>query len=272
MLATLREYTGTTERDRRFLELINPGTPITIGRSDLCTYKIGMTLGNLALGISKVQATITFEQGEIRLKDGGADGLSTNGIYCHGEKLETPIALVPGLELTLFKHGIAKVTLHMTDLAVVEHGRDTYTGQDLLSVLQEQVADLAVVEHGRDTYTGQELLSVLQEQVATMGGQMDALQFQIGLLGTQLAHREVLDRTQDDRDRQQEQRLLTAEKRLNRVVVLLLVAIAVIVLAFGWSGGNSEDKKQWSSTFTSIAIGIAALYLKSKETPRSVPV
>jgi len=54
--------------------------------------------------------------------------------------------------------------------------------------------------------------------------------------------------------------------------VLLLVAIAVIVLAFGWSGGNSEDKKQWSSTFTSIAIGIAALYLKSKETPRSVPV
>jgi len=246
MLATLREYTGTTERDRRFLELINPGTPITIGRSDLCTYKIGMTLGNLALGISKVQATITFEQGEIRLKDGGADGLSTNGIYCHGEKLETPIALVPGLELTLFKHGIAKVTLHMTDLAVVEYGRDTYTGQDLLSVLQEQVA--------------------------TMGGQMDALQLQIGLLGTQLAHREVLDRTQDDRDRQQEQRLLTAEKRLNRVVVLLLVAIAVIVLAFGWSGGNSEDKKQWSSTFTSIAIGIAALYLKSKETPRSVPV
>lgn len=246
MLATLREYTGTTERDRRFLELINPGTPITIGRSDLCTYKIGMTLGNLALGISKVQATITFEQGEIRLKDGGADGLSTNGIYCHGEKLETPIALVPGLELTLFKHGIAKVTLHMTDLAVVEHGRDTYTGQDLLSVLQEQVA--------------------------TMGGQMDALQLQVGLLGTQLAHREVLDRTQDDRDRQQEQRLLTAEKRLNRVVVLLLVAIAVIVLAFGWSGGNSEDKKQWSSTFTSIAIGIAALYLKSKETPRSVPV
>ena len=246
MLATLREYTGTTERDRRFLELINPGTPITIGRSDLCTYKIGMTLGNLALGISKVQATITFEQGEIRLKDGGADGLSTNGIYCHGEKLETPIALVPGLELTLFKHGIAKVTLHMTDLAVVEHGRDTYTGQ--------------------------ELLSVLQEQVATMDGQMDALQLQVGLLGTQLAHREVLDRTQDDRDRQQEQRLLTAEKRLNRVVVLLLVAIAVIVLAFGWSGGNSEDKKQWSSTFTSIAIGIAALYLKSKETPRSVPV
>jgi len=246
MLATLREYTGTTERDRRFLELINPGTPITIGRSDLCTYKIGMTLGNLALGISKVQATITFEQGEIRLKDGGADGLSTNGIYCHGEKLETPIALVPGLELTLFKHGIAKVTLHMTDLAVVEHGRDTYTGQ--------------------------ELLSVLQEQVATMDGQMDALQLQVGLLGTQLAHREVLDRTQDDRDRQQEQRLLTAEKRLNRVVVLLLVAIAVIVLVFGWSGGNSEDKKQWSSTFTSIAIGIAALYLKSKETPRSVPV
>lgn len=246
MLATLREYTGTIERDRRFLELINPGTPITIGRSDLCTYKIGMTLGNLALGISKVQATITFEQGEIRLKDGGADGLSTNGIYCHGEKLETPIALVPGLELTLFKHGIAKVTLHMTDLALVEHGRDTYTGQDLLSVLQEQVA--------------------------TMGGQMDALQLQVGLLGTQLAHREVLDRTQDDRDRQQEQRLLTAEKRLNRVVVLLLVAIAVIVLAFGWSGGNSEDKKQWSSTFTSIAIGIAALYLKSKETPHSVPV
>lgn len=246
MLATLREYTGTIERDRRFLELINPGTPITIGRSDLCTYKIGMTLGNLALGISKVQATITFEQGEIRLKDGGADGLSMNGIYCHGEKLDAPIALVPGLELTLFKHGIAKVTLHMTDLALVEHGRDTYTGQALLSVLQEQVA--------------------------TMGGQMDALQLQVGLLGTQLAHREVLDRTQDDRDRQQEQRLLTAEKRLNRVVVLLLVAIAVIVLAFGWSGGNSEDKKQWSSTFTSIAIGIAALYLKSKETPRSVPV
>src|SRR5579885_62390 len=66
-------------------------------------------------------------------------------------------------------------------------------------------------------------------------------------------------------DTNQEQRLMAAEQRRNRVLTVLFAAIAAIVLASGWVGGSNEDKKQWSSTLTSIAIGVAALYFKSKD-------
>jgi len=232
MKATIREYMGSEERDRRLLSLEPWMGTVTLGRSESCTYTIGKTLGNLALGISKVQATITAAGDTFTLKDGGVDGVSTNGIYCHAEKIEGSIALTPGLELVLFKHGMAKVTLVISDGAVVEYGKDTYTGQDLLSVLQVQVQ--------------------------TLDGEIGALHHQVEALGNQLAQREAIDTNQ-------EQRLMAAEQRLNRVLTVLFAAIAAIVLASGWVGGSNEDKKQWSSTLTSIAIGVAALYFKSKD-------
>ena len=234
MQATLREYMGSEERDRRVLDLTPTSTPLTIGRADACTYKIGQTLGSLALGISKVQATIFGNATQLTLKDGGADGASTNGIYCHAEKIEGSIALVPGLELTLFKHGIAKVTLVINSQAVIEYGKDTYTGQDLLAVMQEQVA--------------------------AFSDQMAVLHQQVDLLGEQITHREAIDNNQ-------ERRLLIAEQRINRVFAGLCGAIAVIVLVSGFWSGSAEDKKLWGSTLTSIACGIAALYFKSKDSP-----
>jgi len=233
MKATLREYMGTEERDRRSLQLLPDQGPVTIGRSESCTHTIGKTLGQLALGISKVQATITFNETQIALKDGGVEGVSTNGIYNHNERVKGAIVLVPGLELVLFKHGIAKVTLVVSEA-------------------------LALVEYGKDTYTGQDLLSVLQEQQQAMTGQLEALHLQVSLLGDQITQRETIDNNQ-------ERRLFAAEQRLNRVVMYLLSAIAVIVLVFGWSGGNSEEKKRLSSTITSVAIALAVAYLKSKE-------
>lgn len=242
MQATLREYFGAEERDRRVLDLQPSETPITLGRSGECTYQIGKTLGTSALSISKVQATITAPDGVLLLQDGGVGGVSANGIYCHGERLDEPVPLVPGLELTLFKHGLAKVAFSVNTTAIAEHRGDTYTGQGLVDVLQEQVHAIS--------------------------GQVAAMNLQIGLLADQLAAREALDKQQAERDKQQAERDKQQDQRLNRVLAGVCGVIAVIVLLSGWSGGSAEDKKAWSSTFTSVAIGIAALYFKSQDHPK----
>jgi len=230
--ATLREFMGTEERHRRAITLEPIPGVITLGRSEGCTYRIGKGLGHLALGISKVQCTITLQENGIFLRDGGTEGASANGIYCHTERLNGSIALVPGLELTIFKHGLAKVSL----------------------VISDSQSD----SQGSDTYTGQELLSVMQAQMAEMAEQTSAMHEQVKLLDSQLKQREAIDRNQ-------EQRLIRAEKRLNRVLAIVFGVIALIVLASGWSGGTLEDRKQWSSTLTAISIGIAGAYFKSKE-------
>lgn len=232
--ATLREYMGSVERDKRSLLLDRTLGTITIGRGGECTYQIGKTLGDWAKGIGRVQATIEFTEDTITLVDGSREKASTNGIWLHGEPIQGAIALTPGMDLTLFKAGLAKVSLIINDTeAVHDHGKDTYTGEDLLSVLQLQVS--RIEEQGQR----------MQEQVL--------------LLAEQLTHREAIDTAQ-------ETRLLATEKRLNRMVALVLGAIAVIVLATGFLGGGSnEERKQWSSGLTSVAIGAAALYFKYKE-------
>ena len=230
--AVIREHMGAVERDRRAIALEPIPGVITLGRSEGCTYRLGKSLSHLALGISKVQATITLQADGIFLRDGGTEGPSTNGIYCHAEKVSGSIALVPGLELTLFKHGLAKVSLVVTDSQNSNHSGDTYTGQDLLSVMQEQMEALAA--------------------------QTSAIHHQVELLDGQLKQREAIDSNQENR-------ILRTERRLNRVLAVVFGVVAVIVLASGWSGGSAEDKKQWSSTLTAIAIGVAAAYFKSKE-------
>jgi pSer/pThr/pTyr-binding forkhead associated (FHA) protein len=232
MQAVIREYMGTVERDRYALPLEPIPGVITLGRSEGCTYRLGKSLGHLAMGISKVQATITLQGNDIFLRDGGTEGASTNGIYCHAEKVNGSVALVPGMELTLFKQGIAKVTLIVSDSQGSSQGSDTYTGHEVLAQLQGQMEALAA--------------------------QTSAVHEQVELLDGQLKQREAIDA-------KQEERLKQTEKRLNRVLAAVFGVIALIVLASGWSGGTLEDRKQWSSTLTAISIGIAAAYFKSKE-------
>lgn len=231
--ATLREYKGSQELSKRSLDFDRTSGSITIGRSESCDYTIGQALGEWAKGIARVQATLEISDGAITLIDGSRERPSTNGIWLHGEPIKDAIALIPGLDLTLFKSGQAKVSLIVADTeSTSDRSLDTYTGQDLLSLVQEQAE------------AGSRAIAALQEQVAA--------------LAEQLTHREAIDTNQ-------ERRLVQTEKRLNRALASVLGVIAAIVLASGWSGGTLEDRKQWSSTLQAIAIGIAAAYFKSKE-------
>jgi len=230
--AVIREFLGPDEVGRIPLVLTEGAGTITLGRAEKCSYKLGRNLGTLGQGISKIQATITAFGDVITLQDGSSEGRSTNGIYCHSERLDGPITLQPGLELTLFKHGLAKVTFIVSDTALLDPHSDTYTGEELLSVLQREVATLVV--------------------------EVKALKDNNALTLEQLKQRELSDSAQ-------EQRLLRAEKRLNSVVAGILGAVALIVLISGWSGGTLEDRKQWSSTLTAIVIGLGAAYFNAKK-------
>lgn len=234
--AVLREYLGSEELSNRRIPLDLELAPITIGRSEGCTYQIGNEFGELVKWVARIQATIVDENGAIKLIDGVKGRPSTNGVHCHAERIDGAIALTPGLQLTIFKADRAKVTLDVTDSDDSNDAHDN--------------------AHG--TYTGEDLLDRLQEKVELLGGQIGALHQQVELLGGQVAQREAIDSNQ-------ERRLVQTEKRLNRVLAIVLGCVAAIVLASGWTGGSAEDKKQWSATLTSIAIGAAAVYFKSKE-------
>lgn len=234
--AILREYLGSEELSSRAITLDADGVPITIGRSMICTYQIGTKFGDLVCWIARIQATIVAENGSIKLLDGEKGRPSTNGVWCHAERIDPEILLTPGLQLTLFKAERAKVTL------------------DVVAFINGEAA----VDNLHETFTGEDLLDRLQEKVELLGGQIGALHQQVELLGGQLAQREAIDSNQ-------ERRLVLTEKRLYRLFAVVFGCVAAIVLASGWTGGSAEDKKQWTTTLTAVAIGSAAAYFKSKE-------
>ena len=247
--AILREYLGSEELSRRSIPLDIGGKPITIGRSPNCTYQIGEKFNDLSRWVSFIQATLLDENGCIKLIDGVKGKVSTNGVYCHAERIEGAILLTPGLQLTIFKADRAKVTLDVTNSKRSNGTQDelhgTYTGEDLLDRLQEKV-------------------ELLGGQIGAFTGQIGALHRQVELLGGQLAQREAIDSNQ-------ERRLILTEKRLYRLFALVFGFIAAIVLANGWTGGSAEDKKLWTSTLGAIVIGSAAAYFKSKENQSEKP-
>ena len=253
--AILREYLGSEELSHHCI-ILNPELlPITIGRAENCTYKVGSKFGELVKWIARVQITIAAENGAIKLIDGVQGKPSTNGVYCHGERIAPEIALTPGLQLTVFKADRAKVTLEVETAAsddASDRVHDTFTGEDLIDRLQEKV----------ELLSGQ--IEALHHQLKALDGQIVVLHRQVKLFDGQLAQREAIDTNQ-------EARLVLTEKRLNRVLAVVLGCVAAIVLASGWTGGSAEDKKQWSTTLTSIAIGVAALYFKAKENQITKP-
>ena len=240
--AILREYLGSEEQSSRSITLNLDVAPITIGRSEVCTYQVGSKFGELAKWVARIQATIVTENGAIKLLDGIKDRPSTNGVYCHSERIAPEIFLTPGLQLTLFKAERAKVTL------------------EVVAFISNDVA----IDNLHETFTGEDLLDRLQEKVELLGGQIGALHKQVELLGGQLAQREAIDSNQ-------ERRLVLTEKRLYRLFTVVFGFVALIVLVSGWTGGSAEDKKQWTTTLTSVAIGAAALYFKSKENQSEKP-
>lgn len=226
--AVLLEFYGRDERDRRPVFLEPEASPITIGRSDGCTYTIGRTFGPIGQQISKVHATIVYTEAGYILRDGGPAGPSRNGIYCHNEQIKEPITLIAGLELTLFKEDPAKVTLRVSD-----------TGP----------------EEESDTYTGQEVVNQLQKQLIQLKEETAALHEQVGLTVAQMKERAQIDARQDERQTK-------TDERLSRTLAAVFAAIAVIVVVNGWSGGSDEDKKLWASTLTGIVSAVAAVYFK----------
>lgn len=241
--AILREYLGSEELSSRSIALNVDCEPITIGRSTTCTYQVGTNFGELVCWVARIQATIVVENGSIKLIDGEKGRPSTNGVYCHSERIAPEILLTPGLQLTLFKADRGKVTLDVAAFidgdVEIDNPPGTFTGQDLLDRLQEKVG-------------------LLGEQIGAFNGQILALHQQVELLGGQLEQREMIDSNQ-------ERRLVLTEKRLYRFFALVFGCVAVIVLASGWAGGSAEDKKLWTSTLTAIAIGSVAAYIKAKE-------
>ena len=241
--AVLREYLGSEELSSRAIALNVNGAPITIGRSTTCTYQVGNKFGDLVCWVARIQATIVVENGAVKLLDGERGRPSTNGVYCHSERIAPEILLTPGLQLTLFKAERAKVTLEIVAFikgeAAVDKGNDTFTGEDLLDRLQEKV-------------------ELLGGQIGAFSGQVGALHKQVELLGRQLSQREEIDINQ-------ERRLVLTEKRLYRLFAIVFGCVAAIVLASGWTGGSTEDKKLWASTLTAIVIGAVAAYIKAKE-------
>lgn len=254
--ATLREYLGTTERAKQVIRLDRAQGDITLGRAESCTYQIGKSLGQFGEGISRIQATIEFKPDRIVLVDGSRKEQSTNRVWVHGAPIDGEIDLYPGLELTLFRAG-GKISLVINDPDTAGDGSS-------------------------DTYTGQELLGLLQEQTEGMSKSIVALQKQVVALGEQLAHREKLDAQREeldaqraDLDAQQSQQLNDLQRRVRHIVSGVLVFAAVIVLGSGLLKDlGADERKEWRSLLSSVikelllagALGGGALLVqKSKE-------
>jgi hypothetical protein len=246
--AVLREYLGTDELSHQFITLNPDLMPITIGRAEHCTYKVGTKFGELIKWVARIQVMIMAEDNLIKIIDGVPGRPSTNGIYCHGDRISPETVLTPGLQLTIFKAERAKVTLEVetVDSDDSDRSHDTFTGEDLLDLLQEKL----------ELLDGQ--IGALHQQITALDGQIAALHQQVNLFDGQLSQRVAAGVDQ-------EARLVHSEVRLNRVLAVVLGCVAAIVLASGWMGGSAEDRKQWSTTLTSVAIGAAALYFKAKE-------
>ena len=231
LTATLREFMGSTERFKQVIDLDRSRGDITIGRSESCTYQIGKYLGKFGEGISRVQATIEFKPDSIVLVDGSRKEQSKNRVWVHGAPIDGEITLYPGLDLTLFKAG-GKVSLVIND-------PDTGGA------------------HASDTYTGHELLGVLQEQVTLMAEQNEEVKAQVAALAEQLAHRNALDDNQ-------EQRLLQTEKRLNRMFTVIFGSISAIVLIASFLGGDSDNRKLLTNAAATALSGGIAIYFEKQ--------
>lgn len=238
--ATLREYMGSEELERKRFGLDISAGMITIGRSSECTYQVGQALGEWGRGIARIQATITSEAGKLMLLDGSREKPSTNGIWVHGDQVKGSIALTPGLELTLFKSGRAKVSLLISDGAIVEAGSSDH-----------------------DTYTGEDLVSILQEQIEELKAAVPSLKAEVGKLAQQLQAREAIDCRREAIDQHQSKTLVIVQRRINRVVMVLLGAFLLMLLSSGWLG--TSQREELLKTGTSIAVAVALGYLKLKE-------
>lgn len=78
--------------------------PVTIGRSSSADIRVAAGVSAQALYVrtlSKVQATVYEEEGDIFIKDGGTRP-SSNGIYYKGRRTYAPIQLYEGIEVELF--------------------------------------------------------------------------------------------------------------------------------------------------------------------------
>lgn len=113
---------------------------ITIGRGMQCDLRIGDGLEtDSAMGISRVQATVVSSDIGVQLYDGTLEQISRNRVWVDGAPIESPLRLVPGAELTLFKHGHSCVQLSV-ELPI--SNQETYTGDLLLEAFDERLTAL----------------------------------------------------------------------------------------------------------------------------------
>lgn len=214
MKITLCEFLGAEEKFRDTFTLSQSSDVITIGRGSQCTYKIGKGIGDWSKGISLIQCTITVINDVITLTDGSGSKKSANGIWHHYEPIESSIVLVPGMDLTLYKQGRAKVCLSVRDAQHINNENDTYTGEDLMTILQDQIV---------------------------------LLQNQVGILGVQLNKREETDSAQSFA-------IESLQKRLKKVVTGALVIIGLVVLGTGLiKDFTLEERKEYRTVLIDLA-------------------
>jgi hypothetical protein len=182
----VRELVEGVSRCQQSIAVDRP--TITIGRAMNCDLRIGDGLGtDAAMGISRVQATVMSSDIGVMLYDGTPSQPRRNRVWVDGAPIESPLRLVPGAEVTLYKAGHACVQLSV-ELPI--SNQETYTGDLLLEAFDErltaltsQVELLTVQNEERtrsDQQQSQELIALAKGLRKVVSGSLIAVAISIG--------------------------------------------------------------------------------------------
>lgn len=220
---TVRELVNGVARCKQSIAVDRP--TLTIGRGQNCDLRIGDGLEKeAAMGISRIQATVVASDDGVFLFDGTPEQVSRNRVWVQGAQIEAPYRLAPGAEATLYKAGRSCVQL------TVEYPISN-----------------------QETDTGILLLEAFEEKLETLASQVELLTIQNEQTQQAVAKR-------DQTDVEQTQKLLDLDKRLRKAVSGSMIAVAVAIGTFSFSGVlSTEQRVEWQKVLVQVVQAVAVV-------------
>jgi hypothetical protein len=159
MIITVTEKYQAEELNEYRIDLSHQHQPVTLGRAQFCNH----VLMHGDIRVSRIQSTLTIENGEWYLHDGSDEfGPSKSGIFIAGDKLKAKVKLKPGLEVSLFRSPIGSVDLLVEDAIAQLIDLPTDSG-DAVVALRREIAELHREVIRRDGNCEQRLIELKAE-------------------------------------------------------------------------------------------------------------
>lgn len=273
------------EPQRYQIDLSKHHEPITLGRAQYCNH----VLMHGDIRVSRIQATLSPENGEWYLHDGGLHpdyGPSKSGIFLSGEKLKAKVRLKPGIEASLFRSPIGAVDL-LVEKELIYSGDPPTDAGDAVLALRREIAELHREVIRRDAGCEQRLIELKQEfeqlkakdhsreaLFAKMEMELNSLMELFNQRFDQLSRQISGTETELDLNRRhdshRDKRIQATELRQRRTIAVLAISL---VACGGWivTGGNLEVLNRYLP-WAASAIGLGAVgQIAGQEVTKSRP-